>query len=1121
MKKNTCKRIFSTALALVMVLTTFCFADLSLIANAEDSGRPLIEFYVPETIYRNPSGSGYQYFVDSNASGQLSTDPAKTSGRIVFNSDKAFSNLTITRSDSSVGYAAANRVQFETSFSDGNAPGGSVITWTADYTVNGTAYRSMAYSYVYEPFAGMIGSGFYAARKSWYVTHYTEHAAIHLLTGFHSYAAANGNYKWGGAYNNVQTPWEIAIGTDSPNLTSSLGGNRPTLYVTNFLTESSSDDNYIFFQDYGKETNANLTETQNVNTVSAGNFTVDVSRYNNTSQIPNLQAAAYAIGIEWAMPFKVTFETAASTNAYTYPSEFSGFYQSAEHNVDHDEVESRYTSHGISSQIPPADIAAPTANGTSTYQLWVRQNTYQLYDGTLGNVTVSQNDLTRLNVTMVNKSDLRAIFRAASGLAVDCEGSAPAYSTYPTFLSKLSAAGYVLGDPTATASQIVVAANELQSAYDDLADELSEIEEPIVPSAVTFYVPELIYLKPNTENTTSMSAMNAMSEFQYYVDRDTAANGFGLRTGENTTGNIYFNCEQAAKVISLTCEGATVTLSAASSSTGTLECTLNAGIMTTPVQHNGQSTLKWTVAYEIEGETHTATNYTRVYAPYSWAVASGYASRDKSGKEVSVGGIVWITGMHGCGSTGTGDATGGMKYQPMLCQTIDQKSIAYSPSSEPEDYLSWNRNGQGYDGYFNTNLTTGVHNSFKLGAITVDTSRYDTYDIPNVHYGFDYLGEHWYYSGKFQNMTLSYFKDGAENSNEKTVFTARWNEGMSTEMQITGGGVRDGSKAWRSKYSFESPSFAPVSSSTTYLKGYLNIGDKEHSVTITNYLPFSTTTVDKAGLRSTYQNIVNKAYQEPAYTTASWNVFTTALKNAAERLGNPTCTDVSTTDLLNAEASLVPLGDEPPVSAAAIELNIDADLPEVHTGETFRLNIDLVQNTGIAGLLFDLNYDPDVLTLNSVSCNGVLQSGTFQIGGNYAAVPFRIMWDDALAQQNHTETGTIVTCTFAVKETAAVGQTTVSLTAGSNAAIDKDLQRVPLTVTGETLSVILCLSGDCDGDGSVTLKDAIYLARYIAGGWNVIVDEYNADVNKDGSIDNVDLILLKRYLTGGWGVVLI
>lgn len=63
-------------------------------------------------------------------------------------------------------------------------------------------------------------------------------------------------------------------------------------------------------------------------------------------------------------------------------------------------------------------------------------------------------------------------------------------------------------------------------------------------------------------------------------------------------------------------------------------------------------------------------------------------------------------------------------------------------------------------------------------------------------------------------------------------------------------------------------------------------------------------------------------------------------------------------------------------------------------------------------------------------------------------------------------------------------------------------------------------AGDTDGDGMVTLKDATLLVRWLAGGWDVQINEANADVNADGRADLKDVVLLRRYLADGWNVVL-
>ncbi len=64
------------------------------------------------------------------------------------------------------------------------------------------------------------------------------------------------------------------------------------------------------------------------------------------------------------------------------------------------------------------------------------------------------------------------------------------------------------------------------------------------------------------------------------------------------------------------------------------------------------------------------------------------------------------------------------------------------------------------------------------------------------------------------------------------------------------------------------------------------------------------------------------------------------------------------------------------------------------------------------------------------------------------------------------------------------------------------------------------LIGDVNGDGEITSKDVTILRRYLAGGWNVEINEVNSDINGDGEVTSKDVTLLRRYLAGGWGVEL-
>ena len=63
-------------------------------------------------------------------------------------------------------------------------------------------------------------------------------------------------------------------------------------------------------------------------------------------------------------------------------------------------------------------------------------------------------------------------------------------------------------------------------------------------------------------------------------------------------------------------------------------------------------------------------------------------------------------------------------------------------------------------------------------------------------------------------------------------------------------------------------------------------------------------------------------------------------------------------------------------------------------------------------------------------------------------------------------------------------------------------------------------SGDADGDGVLTLKDAVILRRYLAG-WDVPADTFAADVDLDGSTDLKDVAQIVRHLAGGWNTQLL
>lgn len=100
--------------------------------------------------------------------------------------------------------------------------------------------------------------------------------------------------------------------------------------------------------------------------------------------------------------------------------------------------------------------------------------------------------------------------------------------------------------------------------------------------------------------------------------------------------------------------------------------------------------------------------------------------------------------------------------------------------------------------------------------------------------------------------------------------------------------------------------------------------------------------------------------------------------------------------------------------------------------------------------------------------------------------------------------GRVGTVTFKVNEDAAVGTYTVEayLKSGS-CTVDGS---VTFTVTNRT-------PGDADGDGAVTMMDALRIMQYFSG-FDVTVKQSNADCDGDGAVTMMDALRIMQYFSG-------
>lgn len=58
--------------------------------------------------------------------------------------------------------------------------------------------------------------------------------------------------------------------------------------------------------------------------------------------------------------------------------------------------------------------------------------------------------------------------------------------------------------------------------------------------------------------------------------------------------------------------------------------------------------------------------------------------------------------------------------------------------------------------------------------------------------------------------------------------------------------------------------------------------------------------------------------------------------------------------------------------------------------------------------------------------------------------------------------------------------------------------------------------GDVREDGKVNNMDITFLARHLAGGYDLTINLDAADVRKDGKVNNMDLTFLSRFVAGGY-----
>lgn len=113
-----------------------------------------------------------------------------------------------------------------------------------------------------------------------------------------------------------------------------------------------------------------------------------------------------------------------------------------------------------------------------------------------------------------------------------------------------------------------------------------------------------------------------------------------------------------------------------------------------------------------------------------------------------------------------------------------------------------------------------------------------------------------------------------------------------------------------------------------------------------------------------------------------------------------------------------------PASAAGTG-SLSMTCVEGKQGDTVTVAVNISNNPGLITMKFAVSYPSD-LELLSVQNSGLL--GGWTTPAPTISSPYTIRWADSLATTNNTATGTIITLTFKIKDSATPGSKTVSLT---------------------------------------------------------------------------------------------
>ena len=202
-------------------------------------------------------------------------------------------------------------------------------------------------------------------------------------------------------------------------------------------------------------------------------------------------------------------------------------------------------------------------------------------------------------------------------------------------------------------------------------------------------------------------------------------------------------------------------------------------------------------------------------------------------------------------------------------------------------------------------------------------------------------------------------------------------------------------------------------------------------------------------------------------------------------------------------------------AATMTETQLTVESKIASPGSTVTVNVSIKNNPGILGAELKLDYSAD-LTLVEVKSGEVMSGLTFTGPGKYVS-GCKFIWDGQSVDSSGVMDGDILSLTFTVSEYAA-NEEELNVNITCENMIDADMNPIETSVTNGVVKIGNTMLGDVNGDSKINTTDIILTRRYLAGGYDVEINQAAADVNGDAKVNTTDIILIRRYLAGGYDV---